>query len=33
MNADERRFLDSLTQRVIGAVLEVSNALGVGFLG
>ena len=32
MNADERRFFDSLTQRVIGAVLEVSNALGAGFL-
>ena len=31
MNADERRFFDSLTQRVIGAVLEVSNALGAGF--
>ena len=32
MNADERRFLDSLTERVLGAVFEVSNALGVGFL-
>ena len=32
MNADERGFFDSLTQRVIGAVLEVSNALGAGFL-
>ena len=32
MNADERGFFDSLTERVIGAALEVSNALGAGFL-
>jgi GxxExxY protein len=32
MNTDERGFFDSLTERVIGAVLEVSNTLGVGFL-
>jgi GxxExxY protein len=32
MNADARGFFDSLTERVIGAVLEVSNTLGVGFL-
>jgi GxxExxY protein len=37
MNADERRsdgnaFLDDLTERVLGAVLEVSNVLGAGFL-
>ena len=32
MNTDERGFFDSLTERVIGAVLEVSNTLGAGFL-
>jgi GxxExxY protein len=32
MNADERRCPDSLTKSVIGAVLEVSNTLGGGFL-
>ena len=32
MNADERRCFDSLTEQVLGAVFEVSNALGVGFL-
>ena len=32
MNADERGFFDSLTERVLGAVLEVSNTLGPGFL-
>ena len=32
MNTDERRCLDSLTERVIGAILEVSNILGAGFL-
>ncbi len=32
MNADERRCPDSLTECVIGAVLEVSNKLGGGFL-
>ena len=31
MNADERRYLESLTERVIGAVFEVSNTLGAGF--
>jgi GxxExxY protein len=32
MNTDERRSLDSLTERVIGAVFEVANTLGGGFL-
>jgi GxxExxY protein len=32
MNADERGSFDSLTERVLGAVLEVSNTLGAGFL-
>src|ERR1700683_286306 len=32
MNADERGFFDSLTERVLGAVFEVSNTLGAGFL-
>ena len=32
MNTDERRCPDSLTERVIAAVLEVSNTLGAGFL-
>jgi GxxExxY protein len=32
MNTDERGFFDSLTERVLGAVFEVSNTLGVGFL-
>jgi GxxExxY protein len=32
MNADERGFLDSLTERVINSVFEVSNTLGAGFL-
>ena len=33
MNTDERRLCpDSLTERVIGAILEVSNILGAGFL-
>lgn len=31
MNSDERGF-DGLTEGVIGAVFEVSNALGAGFL-
>jgi GxxExxY protein len=31
MNTDERGF-DSLTESVIGAVFEVSNTLGAGFL-
>jgi GxxExxY protein len=29
---DERRFFDLLTERVLGAVFEVSNTLGSGFL-
>jgi GxxExxY protein len=32
MNADERGFFDSLTERVLGALFEVSNTLGAGFL-
>jgi GxxExxY protein len=32
MNNDERGYLDSLTERVLGAVFEVSNTLGAGFL-
>jgi GxxExxY protein len=32
INADERRFFDSLTERVLAAVFEVSNTLGAGFL-
>src|ERR1039458_4542243 len=32
MNTDERRCPDSLTEGVIGAILEVSNSLGAGFL-
>jgi GxxExxY protein len=32
MNTDERGYLDSLTERVLGAVFEVSNTLGSGFL-
>lgn len=32
MNADAHRCFDSLTRRVIGAVIEVSNTLGPGFL-
>jgi len=33
MNTDEHRLCpDSLTERVIGAILEVSNVLGAGFL-
>ena len=32
MNTDEHRWPDSLTERVIGAILEVSNVLGSGFL-
>ena len=29
---DEHGYLDSLTERVLGAVFEVSNPLGAGFL-
>lgn len=32
MNADERGCFDDLTQQVLGAVFEVSNTLGAGFL-
>jgi GxxExxY protein len=32
MNTEERRCPDSLTESVIGAILEVSNVLGTGFL-
>jgi len=32
MNADKRRCPDSLTEVVIGAIVEVSNVLGAGFL-
>ena len=32
MNTDERRCPDSLTGRVIGGIVEVSNILGSGFL-
>jgi len=32
MNADECGFFESLTERVLGAVFEVSNTLGAGFL-
>jgi GxxExxY protein len=32
MNADERGYFDALTERVLGAIFEVSNNLGAGFL-
>lgn len=32
MNADERGYYDALTERALGAVFEVSNTLGAGFL-
>ena len=32
MNADERRYPDTLTESILGAVFEVSNTLGAGFL-
>ena len=32
MNTDEHGYFDSLTERVLGAVFEVSNTLGAGFL-
>jgi GxxExxY protein len=32
MNPDEHAFLESLTERVLAAVFEVSNTLGAGFL-
>ena len=32
MNTDERGFSDPLTEQVLGAVFDVSNTLGAGFL-
>jgi GxxExxY protein len=32
MDTDEHRYLNSLTEKVLGAVFEVSNTLGAGFL-
>jgi GxxExxY protein len=32
MNTEEHGCIDSLTERVLGAVFEVSNTLGAGFL-
>ena len=32
MNTDEHGYLNSLTEIVLGAVFEVSNTLGAGFL-
>jgi len=32
MNTDEHRSPDLLTERVLGAVFEVANSLGAGFL-
>jgi GxxExxY protein len=32
MGNDERGYLDSLTERVLGAIFAVSNTLGAGFL-
>jgi GxxExxY protein len=32
MNTDEHGSFDALTERVLGAVFEVSNTLGAGFL-
>jgi GxxExxY protein len=32
MNAEDPGFSDSLTERVLGAIFEVSNTLGAGFL-
>ena len=32
MKTDDREFLESLTERVIAAIFEVSNTLGAGFL-
>src|SRR5213083_132317 len=32
MNTDEHGYLDSLTERVLNAIFEVSNTLGAGFL-
>jgi GxxExxY protein len=32
MNTDEHGYLESLTERVLAAIFEVSNVLGAGFL-
>jgi hypothetical protein len=32
MKTDERGYFDALTERALGAVFEVSNPLGAGFL-
>ncbi len=32
MNTDQRGCSDALSERVLGAVFEVSNTLGAGFL-
>lgn len=32
MNSDKRLPLESLTEKLLGAVFEVSNTLGAGFL-
>jgi GxxExxY protein len=32
MNTDEHGYFNALTERVLGAVFEVSNTLGAGFL-
>ncbi len=32
MNTDEHGYFDRLTEQVLGAVFEVSNSLGAGFL-
>lgn len=32
MKTDERGYFDALTEQVLGAVFEVSNTLGAGFL-
>jgi hypothetical protein len=32
MNADERRYFDALTGRMLVAVCEVSNTMGARFL-
>lgn len=32
MKTDEHGYLDALTERVLGAVFDVSNTLGAGFL-
>lgn len=32
MNTDEHGYFDSLTEHVLGAIFEVSNTLGAGFL-